>query len=132
MGYSTGRCDYDTLIVESIGCNDRTWLRGNGVPGTERLHITERIRRSDFGHMEVLTTYKDRLTMLADRLIAEETLEADAFEELFADIPDPRHEEGSSPTPIPLDGARPHRQAPAATDGAGPSVPSPKPSPSPA
>ncbi len=82
--------------------------------------------------MEVLTTYKDRLTMLADRLIAEETLEADAFEELFADIPDPRHEEGSSPTPIPLDGARPHRQVPAAADGAGPSVPSPKPSPSPA
>ena len=82
--------------------------------------------------MEVLTTYKDRLTMLADRLIAEETLEADAFEELFADIPDPRHEEGSSPTPIPLDGARPHRQVPATADGAGPSVPSPKPSPSPA
>ncbi len=82
--------------------------------------------------MEVLTTYKDRLTMLADRLIAEETLEADAFEELFADIPDPRHEEGSSPTPIPLDGARPHRQVPATPDGAGPSVPSPKPSPSPA
>jgi len=71
------------------------------------------------------------LTMLADRLIAEETLEADAFEELFADLPDPRRDDGSSPTPIPLDGARPHRQVPAA-DGSGPTVPSPTPSPSPA
>jgi len=57
MGYSIGRWDDDTLIVESIGFNDRTWLRGNGVPGTERLHINERIRRSNFGHMEVRTTY---------------------------------------------------------------------------
>jgi cell division protease FtsH len=81
--------------------------------------------------MEVLTTYKDRLTMLADRLIAEETLEAEAFEQLFADLPDPRHDAGSTPTPIPLDGARPHRQAPA-PDGTGPTVPSPAPSPSPA
>jgi len=81
--------------------------------------------------MEVLTTYKDRLTTLADRLIAEETLESDAFEELFADLPDPRRDEGSSPTPIPLDGARPHRKVPA-TEGAGPAVPATSPSPSPA
>lgn len=65
MGYSTGRWDHDTLIVESIGFNDRTWLRGNGVPGSERLHITERIRRSDFGHMEVRTTYIDPGVLLA-------------------------------------------------------------------
>jgi hypothetical protein len=65
MGYSVGRWDVDTLIVESIGFNDRTWLRGDGVPGTEQLHITERIRRSDFGHMEVRTTYVDPGVLLA-------------------------------------------------------------------
>ncbi len=81
--------------------------------------------------MEVLTTYKDRLIQLAERLVAEETIESEAFEELFADVPDPRHDAGSSPTPIPLDGARPHRKVPA-TEGAGPSVPAPSPSPSPA
>ena len=32
---------------------------GNGAPATEQLHVTERIRRSDFGHMEVRTTYVD-------------------------------------------------------------------------
>jgi len=65
MGYSVGRWDDDTLIVESVGFNDRTWLRGDGVPGTERLHVTERIRRSDFGHMEVRTTYVDPSVLLA-------------------------------------------------------------------
>jgi hypothetical protein len=65
MGYSVGRWDQDTLIVETIGFNDRTWLRGDGVPGSEQLHITERIRRSDFGHMEVRTTYVDHAVLLA-------------------------------------------------------------------
>jgi len=65
MGYSIGRWDHDTLIVESIGFNDRTWLRGDGVPGTERLHITERIIRSDFGHLEVRATYVDPGVLLA-------------------------------------------------------------------
>lgn len=65
MGYSVGRWDHDTLIVESIGFNDRTWLRGDGVPATEGLHITERIRRSDFGHMEIHTTYIDTGVLLA-------------------------------------------------------------------
>lgn len=59
MGYSVGRWDGDTLIVETVGFNDRTWLTGNGVPGSPRLHISERIRRSDFGHLEVRTTYVD-------------------------------------------------------------------------
>jgi hypothetical protein len=65
MGYSVGRWADGTLIVESIGFNDRTWLRGDGVPGSEKLHITERIRRSDFGHMEVRATYVDPVVLLA-------------------------------------------------------------------
>jgi hypothetical protein len=65
MGYSVGRWDGETLVVESLGFNDRTWLRGDGVPGTEHLHITERIRRSDFGHLEVRTTYVDPSVLLA-------------------------------------------------------------------
>jgi len=65
MGYSIGRWNEDTLIVETIGFNNRTWLRGDGVPGSEQLHITERIRRSDFGHIEVRTTYIDPSVLLA-------------------------------------------------------------------
>jgi hypothetical protein len=65
MGYSVGRWNEDTLIVETVGFNNRTWLRGDGVPGSEQLHITERIRRSDLGHMEVRATYADPGVLLA-------------------------------------------------------------------
>jgi hypothetical protein len=65
MGYSIGRWNEDTLVVETVGFNNRTWLRGDGVPGSERLHITERIRRSDFGHMEIRTTYVDPSVLMA-------------------------------------------------------------------
>lgn len=64
MGYSVGRWNGDMLLVETVGFNNRTWLRGDGVPGSERLRITERIRRSDFGHMEVRTTYEDPSVLL--------------------------------------------------------------------
>jgi hypothetical protein len=65
MGYSVGHWDNETLRVESIGFNDRTWLRGDGVPVSEHLHITELIRRADFGHLEVRATYVDPGVMLA-------------------------------------------------------------------
>ncbi len=47
----------------------------------------------------MLTTYKDRLTELAEALVAKETIEADEFAAMFADLPDPRNEPGGSPTP---------------------------------
>lgn len=65
MGYSVGQWDKDTLIVETVGFNNRTWLRGDGVPGSEQLHMTERIRRSDFGHLEIRATYVDSSVLLA-------------------------------------------------------------------
>jgi cell division protease FtsH len=48
---------------------------------------------------EVLTAHKDRLTELAEALVAKETIEADEFAAMFADLPDPRSEPGGSPTP---------------------------------
>ena len=58
-GYSVGRWDGDTLVVESNGYNDRTWLHTRGLPHTERLRITERYHRSDFGHIQIEVTYED-------------------------------------------------------------------------
>nr|MBA2276092.1 ATP-dependent zinc metalloprotease FtsH [Chloroflexota bacterium] len=54
--------------------------------------------------MDVLTRHKDRLIQLAERLVAEETVEQDAFEAMFADLPDPRKEagEGGGMTARPL------------------------------
>ncbi len=59
MGYSTGRWDGETLVVESNGFNDRTWLHQEGLPHTDKLRITERYRRLDFGHMQLDVTYDD-------------------------------------------------------------------------
>ena len=59
MGYSTGRWDGETLVIESNGYNDKTWLTREGLPHTERLRIVERYRRSDFGHIELKVTYHD-------------------------------------------------------------------------
>jgi len=53
MGYSVGRWDGDTLVVESVGFNDRTWLDYGGHPHSEALRVTERIRRSNLGRLEV-------------------------------------------------------------------------------
>jgi hypothetical protein len=58
-GYSVGRWDGDTLVVESNGFNDRTWLHQEGLVHTERLRVTERYRRVDFGHIELDVTYDD-------------------------------------------------------------------------
>jgi len=58
MGYSVGRWDGDTLVVESNGYNDRTWLIG-GYPHTEGLRMTERFRRTDFGHLDIAVTFDD-------------------------------------------------------------------------
>ena len=58
MGYSVGHWEGDTLVVESNGYNDRTWLLG-GFPHTEALRMTERFRRTDFGHLEIAVTFDD-------------------------------------------------------------------------
>ena len=50
--------------------------------------------------MDVLTRYKDRLVQLAERLVAEETIEQEDFEAMFADIPDPRKDTHITPTPL--------------------------------
>src|SRR6266446_10267926 len=58
MGYSVGHWEGETLVVESNGYNDRTWLLG-GFPHTEALRMTERFRRTDFGHLEVAVSFDD-------------------------------------------------------------------------
>jgi len=59
MGYSVGRWDGNTLVVDSNGYNDRTWLDRDGHPHTEALRMTERYRRRDFGHMDIEVTLTD-------------------------------------------------------------------------
>lgn len=57
-GHSIGKWDGDTLVIDTVGFNDKSWLFFL-VPHTEMLHVTERLRRPDLGHLEVETTYDD-------------------------------------------------------------------------
>jgi hypothetical protein len=59
MGYSVGHWEGDTLVVDSNGYNDRTWLDHSGHPHSEALRTTERYRRLDFGHLEYTLTLED-------------------------------------------------------------------------
>lgn len=59
QGYSVGHWEGETLVVESGGFNDKTWLDLGGHPHTENLQVTERLLRKDFGHMELQTTFDD-------------------------------------------------------------------------
>lgn len=59
MGSSVGRWDGDTLVVETIGFKERTWLDWAGHPHSEKLRLTERWRRLDFGRMEIQETFTD-------------------------------------------------------------------------
>jgi len=58
-GYSTGKWEADTLVVETNGFRDGTWLDRNGSPLTEAARITERFRRLNYGHMEIEITVND-------------------------------------------------------------------------
>jgi len=59
MGYSVGRWEGDTLVVDSRGFNDQTWLDDGGHPHSDALHVVERFHRRSFGRMELQITIDD-------------------------------------------------------------------------
>jgi hypothetical protein len=59
QGYSIGKWDGDTLVVDSIGFRDGLWLDMAGSPMTDAARVRERIRRPAFGHLEVEITVDD-------------------------------------------------------------------------
>jgi hypothetical protein len=58
-GDSEGRWEGDTLVVDRVNFVDEVWLDADGHPHTDKLHIIERYRRPDLGHMEVEITVED-------------------------------------------------------------------------
>jgi hypothetical protein len=59
FGYSVGKWEGDTLVVNTVGINEKTWLDDGGHPHSDALRIIERFRRPDFGHMQVQVTIDD-------------------------------------------------------------------------
>ena len=58
-GHSIGRWEGDTLVVDTIGLNDRFWLDSGGTPHTEKLHLVERYTRPDFNTLRRAVTVED-------------------------------------------------------------------------
>jgi hypothetical protein len=58
-GYSVGRWEGDTFVVETSGFKEGSWLDNSGHPHTEALHTSERFRRINFGRMDLQVTIDD-------------------------------------------------------------------------
>jgi hypothetical protein len=58
-GLSNGTWDGDTLVVNTVGFNDKTWLDATGKPHSDAMHLVERYKRPDLGHLTVDLTIED-------------------------------------------------------------------------
>jgi hypothetical protein len=59
MGDSIANWEGDTLVVDTLNFNDKTWVTGGGAPHTDQLHVIERYQRPDLGHLNVDITLED-------------------------------------------------------------------------
>ena len=58
-GDSIGHWDGDTLVVDTVGLNDKAWLDLIGHPRTEKAHIIERFTRPELGRVNIEITIDD-------------------------------------------------------------------------
>ena len=99
LGYSVGHWEGETLVVDTAGFNDKSWLDIEGHPHTEALHITERFRRRDFGHMDLEMTIDDPkaftrpFVLKIDKTLVPDT---DILESICENDPSPAHMVGGT------------------------------------
>jgi hypothetical protein len=94
LGYSTGHWEGDTLVVNSAGFNDSGWLDVGGNPQTESLRLTERLRRPDFGHLDLEMTFEDPKTFTKPftlRMAKTYTADVEIFEDVCENERDSGH-----------------------------------------
>jgi hypothetical protein len=58
-GHAIGSWDGDTLVVDRVDFEDKVWLDQEGHPHSDKLHVVDRYRRVDLGHLETETTVED-------------------------------------------------------------------------
>lgn len=102
MGNSAGHWEGDTLVVDVIGFNDKTWLAGTGTFHTDALHITERYTRVNGERINYEVTIEDpnvltkpwtlqsslmlrEGTRLQEYVCAENNIDPDRYEKLLRD-----------------------------------------------
>ena len=59
QGYSSGKWSGDTLVIDTVGVRDDTWIDWNGSVVTQAGRVREQMRRPDFGHLEIQVTVDD-------------------------------------------------------------------------
>ncbi len=59
MGDSVGKYEGDTLVIDTIGFNDKTWIDQIGHPHSDALHLVERLRRVNYDTLEVEVSFDD-------------------------------------------------------------------------
>ena len=82
-GHSIGWWEKDTLVIDTVGFNDKAWFDGRGTPHTEQLHTIERWTRLDLGRLENKVTIDDpgtyskpiEVTINATTTIGDEVME---------------------------------------------------------
>jgi hypothetical protein len=102
MGNSVARWDGDTLVIDVIGFNDKTWLAGTGTFHSDALHVTERYTRVDKDRINYEVTMEDpnvftkpwtltsslmlrEGTRLQEMVCAENNIDPDRYEQLLKD-----------------------------------------------
>jgi hypothetical protein len=58
-GHNVGHWEGDTLVVDRVGFNEQSWLDQESHPHSDKLHVTERYKRPDLGHLETEITVED-------------------------------------------------------------------------
>jgi len=86
MGYSVGKWEGDTLVVDTTGLNDQGWLDMNGHHQTEAMHVTERFRRRNFGHIDLQVTIDDPKAYIKPWTVALAGLDLVSDQELIESI----------------------------------------------
>jgi hypothetical protein len=59
IGHSIGRWEGDSLIVDTVGFNEKSWIEAEGFPHTDQLHLIERFTRTDFNTLKYEVTIDD-------------------------------------------------------------------------
>jgi hypothetical protein len=59
LGDSVGRYDGDTLVIDTVGFNDKSWLDNVGHPHSDALHTVERFRRPSQDALQLALTIED-------------------------------------------------------------------------
>jgi len=58
-GHSTGTWDKDTLVVDTVGFNEKFWFDNGGLPHTDKLHLLEKFTRTDLNTLKYEVTIDD-------------------------------------------------------------------------